>query len=215
MESMFRLRVSLGSLGALSLVLAGCLSGHDHGGPEADEYLEPCGGAATTFASDESFRAFLNKEAAGAFVADDQRAPRLSSPTPGAVLSAAAPPTFMFDVLAAAGEWPARGGVARPSARPSLWARWGLVGTAHAHCPAVTGENYLLRLARDGETEPVFTALLSVRRYTPNADRWRKALAGRAGQTLKLTLARAVFSRGEIREGPFVATTAVSFTAGP
>jgi hypothetical protein len=190
----------------VALTLAAC-SGHQHGdGPQADEYVEDCGGAARTFASDESFVALINREAAGGFVVDDARAARLSSPAAGSALSVTMPPTFLLDVTAA-----------RPLRRPppTLWQRLSPIGTAHAHCPGVTGENYLLRLSRQGDAAPVFTAMLSVRRYTPNAERWRRALAGRAGQTLTLTLARAVFSRGAIVEGPFVTSTPVTFTVAP
>jgi hypothetical protein len=101
----------------------------------------------------------------------------------------------------------------RPSRWATLWRAVSPVGTAWAHCPAVTGVNHLFRLD-DGAT-PVYTALLSVTSFTPNAAKWRKALEGRTGKILTLTLARAVFGDGDVREGPFVASTKATFTVRP
>jgi hypothetical protein len=99
-----------------------------------------------------------------------------------------------------------------PPRRPRWWQRLAPIGTAHAHCPGVTGDNYLVRLtAADG---PVYTALLSVPSFTPGAERWRAALTGRKGQTLNLTLLRAGLQGGRVTIGPFRSAGTAQFTVG-
>ena len=63
-------------------------------------------------------------------------------------------------------------------------------------------------------TDPVFTAMLSVTTYTPDAAKWSAKLANRQGQTLTLTLMRATFSGEAIAAGPFIATPAPTFMVG-
>ena len=86
--------------------------------------------------------------------------------------------------------------------------------TAEAHCPATSGDKYLLRL-ETSTGDAVFTAMLSVTTYTPDAAKWSQKLAGKQGQTLTLTLMRATFSGEAIAAGPFKATPAPTFTVGP
>lgn len=213
------------------MLAAGCHK-HDHGGgPTADEYVVDCettggnGGA-----SDENFVAFVNAAAAGKVTTNDAQAPRLMSPLPGTVLSATTPPTVTFMVPQAANAAPAsrrhmaracgvdreRAGWATTAARAALRSL-SPIGTAHAHCPAFTGENYLFELANQTGAAPahVYTAVLSVDSFTPAAAIWRKAMEGRAGQTLVLSLQRAVFFKGSIMEGPFVPQQEITFTVGP
>jgi len=201
----------------LVLLLAAC---HDHaqGAGAADEYRYDCDNrpaGVTVFATDESFRAFVEAEAGRGFTADDARAARVTAPAPGATLSAANPPQFVLQLPLAVLP-PAAGRPVRPP-RPSRWQRLldalAPVGTAWAHCPAVNGANMLFRL-QDGAM-PVYTAVLSVNSFTPDPARWRKALGGRVGKTLTLTLVRAVLGDGDVREGPFVASTAPTFLVGP
>jgi hypothetical protein len=82
---------------------------------------------------------------------------------------------------------------------------------AHAHCPTFTGENYLFEL-KDAEGNALYTALLSVTGFTPNAETWKKAMAGQAGKDVTVTLKRARFTRGEVVEGPFVRAAPYRFT---
>lgn len=103
--------------------------------------------------------------------------------------------------------------------RPPLWRRalaWlSPIAIAHAHCTPVSGDNFLLRLTRDGDSKPAYSALASVTSFTPTAAAWTKAMQGRAGQTLKVTLMRAFYSSGTITDGPFVGTQATSFVVAP
>src|SRR5262245_32618983 len=69
------------------LLLACGSSGGGTSGP--DEYIEDCESlpaGASTFASDESYDAFVNAEAANKVVADAAKAPRLSAPAAGATM---------------------------------------------------------------------------------------------------------------------------------
>jgi hypothetical protein len=219
-----RSRTSLAvAVPGLALALAGCHD-HDHDDePTADEFFFDCESSpagATVFATDEAFVEFVNKEAANGLTKDDAQAPKLTSPAAGGTISAATPPMFTFMNM------PTARLDARPGRRtgpcPVRRSRWAaaraffsLEGTAYAHCPAVSGENFLFRLTKEGDSKPLYTALLSVTSFTPSAAKWNKALAGRSGQTVTLTLARAVLSKGTITNGPFVPATAIKFTVGP
>jgi hypothetical protein len=213
-------RVSL----LLLLVLPGAChsSGSTDAEANADDYFYDCEDAKkpaslNVFATDEAYRTFLDKIAATGVMKDDNQAPKLSSPMADATLSLAAPPTFTFSSGMAL-RLPAT--PARPSVhRRSRWAwvkdLFSLEGTAWAHCPNVTGSLYLLQLTPVGDTHAAYTALSSVTSFTPNADVWKAKLGGQSGKKVTLTLARGVFSMGEIQLGPFVASQDVSFTVGP
>jgi hypothetical protein len=204
------------TLAAAALALAGCPGDGNEEEAGADEYFYSCTGApagVTVFATDESYREIVDKESAGAVVTNDAEAATLMAPAPGGTLSAAAPPTFTLRTPGAALVPPGPGGC--PAARPRPWWRWlAPIGTAYAHCPGVTGDNYLLRLTRAGERRPIYSALLSVTSFTPGAEPWRKALAGRKGQTLTLTILRAGLAGGRVTIGPFASSQPASFTAG-
>jgi hypothetical protein len=205
---------------AAGLVALSACDEHSHGGPAADEYFYDCENnpaGLSVYATDESFVELINKEAANGLKTDDTQAAHLTSPAPGAKLSIASPPQWMFRVGPMA-RGPGRGGRACPVARARRWDRLvralSPIGVAHAHCPAVNGDNFLFRLAKEGNSKALYTAQLSVTSFTPNAARWSKALAGLAGQTVVVTLARAVYSKGSITNGPFVASTPYKFTVG-
>jgi hypothetical protein len=209
--------LGLGS-GALGLA---CDDHGGGGGDDADDYFFSCDeapGGVTVYATDESFRAIIDKEAAGEVEAKDAEAATLMSPASGATLTAAAPPTFVLrtPVAQLAPVLPPAPLPAAP--RRPLWRRawtWlAPIGTAWAHCPGVTGDNFLLRLTREGDPKPVYTALVSVTSFTPRAEAWRKALEGRSGQTLKLSLIRAGLTGGRVTSGPFRTTQTVTFTVG-
>lgn len=167
-------------------LLAGvaCHSHGPEGVPEPDEYILDCEEAATGggFASDENYAAFVNAEAAQRVVIDSCQAPELLTPT--APLRADAPPEFSFNAV------PASCASLHRPLRP--------------HCGAFTGENYLLRIRRTAEAPPIYMAVLSVTRFTPDANIWRQALTDYAGETLTMTIERGVFFRGTLVEGPFV-----------
>jgi hypothetical protein len=212
----------LGALAVALLAPAAC-GGHDHPDTgEADEFFYDCENkpaTVTVFATDEAFIEFINKEAGVGFKQDDSQAPRLLAPAPGSTLSAVTPPSVSFEVGASASR--ARPGrrtaclVAPRSRWSAVWRALSPVGTAYAHCPPVSGENFLFRITRDSDKQAIYTALLSVTSFTPTATVWSKALAGQAGQAVTLTLARAVYSKGDITNGPFVSSTPLRFTVGP
>jgi hypothetical protein len=210
-------------------VMEGC-SGHSHGGPQSDEYVVNCETTdAGVTASDENFRAFINAEAAGSWMtAPADKLPIWVAPAAGATLSVATPPTFTFSAMAiaagaagteTAGRRLARACAVRPAARAaSVWRRLASeltpIRRAEAHCPPVSGQKYLLRLAT-ASGDPVYSATLSVTSFTPDQAVWSRKLAGRQGQTLKVTLVRALFAGDDIGEGPYVAADTPSLTVGP
>jgi hypothetical protein len=209
----------------IAIVPAGACRSHGHDGPQADEYIVDCesapdGGAS---ASDENFASFVNKEAAGAVTKDDAKSPHLGAPAATVPLSKTAPPMFVITVppVGAARVGDLRYLAACPIGRREAgpWQRLrelvALEGTAQAHCGAFTGVNYLFRLNRAGETAAVYTAVLSVDSFKPDAAIWSKAMQGRAGQVLTLTLERAVFLMGEITDGPFAPTETITLTVEP
>ena len=88
------------------------------------------------------------------------------------------------------------------------------LGTAHAHCGNVTGDNVLLRLVPSGQTKPIYTALLSVSTFTPGAEVWKRIMTPRKGQALQLFLLRSVLVDGRVMDGPYQSPNVVSFTVG-
>ena len=201
-----------------------------HGPAEGvDEYYVNCDGAPAgqPFVSDESYTKFVEAESAGTVMPSACEAPVLTSPSPGSVLDS--PPTFVFSPrqdpcpqATRAPEPAAKVAARKPKSRRFEFATVtrvlrGLVpiGTAYAHCPAVSGENYLLQLTAAGEVEPFYVALLSVTTFTPNADRWRAAVAGRNGKQVTVTIQRALFVGGLVMEGPYVQTQPFAFTLAP
>ncbi len=202
---------------AVTAALVGACHGHSEQGVRADEYVYDCMTApsgVTTFATDESFVAFINKAAAGGVTADDAKAPKLLSPGPGATLSASTPPQFAFQAMASAPRPVGRIQFAMPCPRPSRLPRWlSFEGTAHAHCAGVSGDNYLLRVTQGGTA--LYTAILSVTSFTPTAAVWKRALDGRAGQMVTIAIERATFLRGDITNGPFAPANPPAFAVGP
>jgi hypothetical protein len=220
----------------VALALAGCHE-HSHGedGPQADEYVVDCETADGGFAaSDEDFAAVVNAEAAGTVMTTPPGSlPVLTLPAAGATLSAATPPTFSISATTtAAATAPAqattgatmacRAPAAAKRKRPSRFGRvvnaikseLVLERTALAHCAATSGDKYLLRL-QTSSGDAVFTAMLSVTTYTPDAAKWAQKMSSRQGQTLTVTLMRATFSGQAIAAGPFMTTPAPTFMIGP
>jgi hypothetical protein len=211
-----------------ALAMAGC-HGHNQLPPEVDEVVRSCEDVSQgeAFASDESFTKFVEAEAAGRLTADDCRAPALTVPAAGGTLDRNVPPTISFTptqpACAPAAAKPApgsRGGAvalcrSRPRTRwDRLWKMISPIGVAEAHCPAVDGPNFLVRL-RDSKDALIYTALLSVTSFQPRDTIWKRVMSGRGGQTVRLTITRAVFVRGNIMEGPFIGKEPVSLTVAP
>jgi hypothetical protein len=216
--------------------------GHDHDAPAlpttVDEFLYDCENPRrppqlTVFATDESLVKMLEKEDAGAILHKDEGAATLLNPLSGATLSSASPPEFALvppttstrlgPVPAGPRISPLRLPAPAPHVSPAHLLRRALtwlghrlapIATAYAHCTPVTGDNYLVRLGT-GDNPQIYAALTSVTTFTPNPAIWKKALAGRAGQTVTLTLLRASYSGGTITDGPFAGGQVVSFTIGP
>jgi len=210
----------------LALIAAASCSGSDHDGDrQADEYITACEQAQPGMpsASDETYRAFIEAEAAGQVKVDDARAPALTEPA-SRLLRTSQAPDFAFTVpsIKASAPYPARAAViaCRAGGRPGIVRRWwnrlSWEGTAFAHCPAFSGENYLFRLFDPRHPERVaYEAVLSVTKFSPDFAIWRKKMDGRIGQDLTLTLMRAVFSQGRITEGPFVRSVPSTFVFSP
>jgi hypothetical protein len=208
------LRPARWALAACLLLLApACDEKSEDDEPAADEYVYDCMNAPATvkvYATDESFRAIVDKESAGAALPNAARAATLLAPSSGTTISATTPPAFSLDIPVSA-SLPGR--PRRTLARRVL--QWlSPVGTAYAHCGNVNGNNMLLRLLRSGESRPVYTALLSVNGFTPSAAVWQRVMAGRKGQTLQASLMLAMLVDGRVMEGPFISQQAVTFTVG-
>jgi hypothetical protein len=214
-------RIGLNCLGLVFAVGLGACSPEEESA--ADEYVESCQVQMETFASPESFRAILKAEEAQALQVDDAKVPTVALNPGGRVISANIPPTFLLEVPGATtSEAHLNGGTGRPG---RVWGRFfreiraalAWQGTAHAaSCPPFTGENYLLRLTNvRTPTRHAYTALLSVKKLIPEASIWKKAMDGRIGQNLRLSVMRATFRAGALVEGPIVASSANEFLVLP
>jgi hypothetical protein len=185
--------------------------------PAVDELIYDCENrpsGISTLATDESFMAIVNAEAARGLTRDDGKAPALSAPAAGSRLSVTAPPRFEWRAtLASAARAAPFDGCRREAPRRRGWSEalraLSPVGVAHAHCEAVTGENFVFRLEAAGR--PLYTAILSVTAFTPDAAKWSKATGGHVGESVTLTLARAYLAQGAVIEGPYVGAP-VTFT---
>lgn len=212
---------------AAAFLATACEHQHGPSSDEVDAYFYDCNdpkrpAGLTVFATDESLIEMLNKESAGAVMDKAMEAAALVTPASGTVLSAAAPPTFTITVVNTLTASPVTPALPRPSPSPrprTLWQRLGSwlspIGVAHAHCDPVSGNNFLLRLTSTTDNKRVYAALSSVTSFTPDAETWRKALEGRNGQTLRVTLLRAVYTGGVIRGGPFAGHPNMMFSVGP
>jgi hypothetical protein len=202
------------------LLFAACHS-HDEGSEEV-EYFYDCEDAKkpatlTVYATDEAYREFIDKVTASGFKKDNTQSPQLMSPAADSTISIAMPPAFNFTTGMTL-RTPDTVPNPRTPPRRSRWA-WlkrnlSFVGTAWAHCPAVTGTLYLLQLTPEGQTAPAYTALSSVTTFTPGAA-WKEKLQPLSGKKVKLTLARGVFSTGNLELGPFIADKEIALTVGP
>jgi hypothetical protein len=207
----------------LALGLCACSSSDTPQEAAADEYIVDCTGtdAGTGVTSDENLAAFINAEAAPGKVVDGNcKAPQLTTPAPGATLSAQMPPQIKFnDNSCNATPIRPRSGLRKaPRQQPvylrAIEALLARVSTeAQAHCGAISGTNYYFKVMPTNGTTPLYTAMLSVTEFTPDAAKWQKALSGRNGQTVNIVLEGAFFLRGDINQGPYRAQS--TFTVGP
>jgi hypothetical protein len=149
-------------------------------------------------------------------------APELVAPAATDKLSAQTPPNIVFnDVAANCAATPIRPrtGLRKvPRQQPAfsrvMEAALARVTTdAQAHCGAITGINYYFKVLPQGSTTPLYTAMLSLTQFTPDATKWQKAMSGRNGQTVTVVIERAVFLKGDINQGPFAMQA--TFTVGP
>ncbi len=209
----------------LALAISACAS-KAPGVPGADEYIVNCDGAdGGAVTSDEDYTKIIEADSAGTSVADACRSPLLAAPTPGTKLDPVQPPVFTFSAVHPTcglhREQGTRFGClqrqqGQPGWSSALESALALVvRPAEAHCAAFTGENYLFRLAHAGEAAAVYSAMLSLTSFTPDPAVWKKAMAGRQGQTLTLTIERAIFFRGDINQGPYRQPQPWSFVVGP
>ena len=193
----------------------------------ADEYVVDCEGAdaGTGVTSDENHTKFIEAGSAGRVVADACKSPLLTSPASGTKLDPLQPPVITFSAVpptcALHRDRGTRFGCLDWKRTQPRWssavesALALVIRPAEAHCAAFTGENYFLRLTRAADNDPVYSAMLSVTSFTPDAAVWKKALAGRQGQTLSLTIERAIFLRGDILQGPYVQPRPYTLVVGP
>ena len=192
----------------------------------ADEYILNCEGAdGGAITSDENYTKFIEADSAGVTHADACNSPLLSTPAAGTKLDPVQPPAFTFAAVhptcALHRERGVRFGCLEREPGQPGWssalesALALLIKPAEAHCAAISGENYLFRLMHAGEKAAVYSVMLSVLSFTPDAAIWKKALSGRQGQTLTLTIERAGFFKGDINQGPYVQTQPWSFVVGP
>lgn len=182
-----------------------------------DEFIPSCdqADAGAPAATEDTFLAFVDAQAAHAVLADPCRSPELTAPAPGSVLDPLTPSQFTFNPTHAVCRLPVP--AHRTHGRP-WWERAGelLEGTAEAApCPPLTGESYSFKVIRFGEAKPVYRALLSVTSFTPDPVIWKAALAGRSGQTLNLSIERGVFVNGTLTQGPYTEPQPYSFPVGP
>ena len=208
----------------LLLACFGC-SSNKNNTASADEYVVDCTVDMQQFASDESFVKFIEAEAARRVTADDCKSPELLGPVPGSTLSASTPPMFIFrgTHTCAADQSAIRPQRYALGTRrtPPMWVNAlrfvsELVeGNAEAHCGAFTGENYLLRITQTGDSASLYTALLSVNGFQPDPSIWRRALSGRSGRPISVTIERGIFLHGIINDGPYVQGQPYSFPVGP
>ncbi|HJZ88943.1 MAG TPA: hypothetical protein VKN99_27410 [Polyangia bacterium] len=208
----------------LAVNLAACGDDSSAGPPPPDEYIVNCDSAADagTFTSDENYSAFVNAEAAHRVLADPCKSPQLATPTPGSTLDRSTPPMIAFANKGPTCQLRLAQPVLMAACRlhqAPLWRKlvraFLLEGVAEAHCGAFSGENYLLRLLHAGEAKPVYMAMLSVTSFTPDPIIWQKAMRSRNGQTLTMTIERALFFRGDIMDGPYIQPQPYSFQVAP
>lgn len=214
---------------ACCAVVSGCQS-HESV-PGLDEVIDSCEVVIgdVPFASDETFRAFINAEAAGQVTRDDQRAPVLLMPRLGMRIGVSIAPTFSWRpkaVVRGPASGPSNAKLAdchraphRRGWRALLRSAFTLERAAYAHCPAFNGENFFFRLSQPGVAgepeQPVYAAVLSITSFAPNTAIWTKKVKPLVGKKLTLTLMRAVFSDGKIIEGPFAPTTPLVVELSP
>jgi hypothetical protein len=204
---------------ALLTLLTACHDDVTAAGAEPDEYVADCDAAAAgeTFTSDESWASFVNAHAANGVTTDACLAPQVTSPVDGTVLDPEAPPRFVFsascqttlDLHRFRGRCAPREGWLTQALGLLMLER-----PALAHCAAVSGTNYWVKLsAASGEV--VYSALLSVTSWTPDAAKWRAKLSAHRGAALTLVVERGEFSKGDLQAGPFAPPKGVALSVKP
>ena len=208
----------------LPLVLWACSGNNTQQAPAADEYIVDCttqSDAGTDVTSDENLDRFIEAEASGRVTDGTCNSPALTKPDPGARLSAQTPNLFSFNPNSCSptGTNHRRTGLRNvPRQQPAysrvIEAVLARVSTeAQAHCGAISGTNYYFKVMPQNGTTPLYTAMLSVASFTPDAAKWKKAMSGRNGQNVTVIIERAEFLKGDISQGPYRAQA--TFAVGP
>jgi hypothetical protein len=193
-----------GRLAATALALATAVTLGAWGGPhdplDRVDFVENCQNGG--YASQAALQAF--REARDRVAVDDARGARVAVAGDLPTLSPTLPPTLVIEAPE----------LVQGASRPPRWA-WArtlidrarapfAVRPAHATlCRPLTGEAFYLQVAPvDRPDPPAYAAVLTVRRYVPDAELWRQA-ALRLGQMVALTVLRARFEDGRLVEGPW------------
>ncbi len=213
-------RTALPLLAATAALMACSSASLPSTAPVPDEYFEDCSqiSGRDTATSLENYVEFFNAETAGLVKQDSCKSPSLVSPAAGSTLSASTPPTFTFkeqhQTCARPSPSRLRWGACDPRREPWWMRGLDLLESRAQACDTGTGFNYLVRLTHEGDAKPVWLAMVSVGMYTPNAEKWKAALTGRTGQTLKLIIQGATLKTGAISDGPYVQPLPYTFPVG-
>ena len=160
-------------------------------------------GAAPT---DESLAALRSKSATAAPVV------ALLTPAPHAQLTRDEPPTFSWSSELVIGP----GGAPRTTP-PTRWAlqRMGelLVGTAHAHGAAYSGNAYLLEVLAGSSADAKVSVLTPNTGHELDAEAWALVTSERVDE-VRVRVYAAVFDKNQVIKGPFVSEE-VAFTLTP
>ncbi|MBI2388678.1 MAG: hypothetical protein HYV09_03590 [Deltaproteobacteria bacterium] len=174
-------------LAAFALALASCLvscDDHEHASDPADPCSET-GAWEKLAVTDEACRAFVAAETRGEIVIDASKAPRLTNPTPGAIVPAAPVPRFTWSA----------GVVARTPWNRLLRALHP-IGTAWAHGETIGLVHVLV--FRDGAKKELHRVLTPATDYTPGAAHWERL---RAAGKVEVTLYAVRFAANAIAAG--------------
>lgn len=174
-------------LAASALALGSCLvSCEDH--EHASDPSDPCSetGAWEKLAvTDEACRAFVAAESRGEVVVDASRAPRLTNPTPGAVVPASPIPRFTWSA-----------GVVARTRWNRLLRAVDPIGTAWAHGETIGLVHVLV--FRDAEKKELHRVLTPATDYMPGAAHWERL---RAAGEVEVTLYAVRFASNAIATG--------------
>lgn len=183
---------------AAMIVLAMGCSNSSVSPPTASDPCADGGSYVRLGVTDEACHVFVEEESRGNVVVDPYKGPIWSSPSTGASLSRAAPPTFTWS----------KGTLASIP----RWRRWlALEGTAHAHGDT-TGDAFVATF-RDANGKELLRVLTTELSYSPDGATWARLAAG---ASLRIDLAQMRLVRNVIATGTKVTAAAqLTFTVAP